>query len=436
MIERNNYLDKLIKSKENGFPKVITGIRRCGKSYLLEEIYKQYLLNNGVNEENIIIIDLDDEENYNYYDPINLSDHVIELCDDNKMNYVFIDEIQNVVPIINPVFTNGKHVIAKPEDENAITFAKIVLSLSKKKNIDLYVTGSNSKMLSTDVQTEFRDKATNINVNPLSFEEYMKYTNLEEYRAINEYLTYGGMPLAVLKEREEDKKDYLTNLFETTYFKDIIERYKFRKAEALDELCTLLSTCVGTLINSAKLSNTYISKTKNKIDSETVTSYVNAFKDAHIIREANRYDVKGKEIITSLKKYYFIDTGLRNARLNFAFLDEGQMLENVVYNELIYNGYSVSVGTYDKVEKNKNNESIRRTYEIDFLATKGTRMYYIQVASDISNEETRNRELKPYISLNDQIQKIIVINRPINETRDINGFTVIGIVDFLLRFIK
>ena len=436
MIERNKYLDKLIKSKENGFPKVITGIRRCGKSYLLEEIYKQYLLNNGVNEENIIIIDLDDEENYNYYDPINLSDHVIELCDDNKMNYVFIDEIQNVVPIINPVFTNGKHVIAKPEDENAITFAKIVLSLSKKKNIDLYVTGSNSKMLSTDVQTEFRDKATNINVNPLSFEEYMKFTNLEEYRAINEYLTYGGMPLAVLKDKEEEKKEYLIKLFETTYFKDIIERYKFRKIEALDELCTLLSTCVGTLINSEKLSNTYKSKTKNKIDSETVTSYINAFKDSHIIREAMRYDVKGKEIITSLKKYYFIDTGLRNARLNFSFLDEGQMLENVVYNELVYNGYSVNVGTYDKVEKNKNNESIRRTYEIDFLATKGNRMYYIQVASDISNEETRNRELKPYISLNDQIQKIIVINKPINETRDLNGFTIIGITDFLLRFIK
>ena len=436
MIDRNVYLNKLIKSKENGFPKVITGIRRCGKSYLLEEIYKKYLIDNGVNEKNIIIIDLDEEENYEYYDPINLSNHVLDLCDNDKMNYVFIDEIQNVVSIINPVFTDGKHIKAKPKDENAITFAKIVLSLSKKKNIDLYVTGSNSKMLSTDVQTEFRDRATNINVNPLSFEEYMKYTNLEEYRAINEYLTYGGMPLAVLKEREEDKKDYLTNLFETTYFKDIIERYKFRKAEALDELCTLLSTCVGTLINSEKLSNTYKSKTKNKIDSETVTSYVNAFKDANIIREANRYDVKGKEIISSLKKYYFIDTGLRNARLNFAFLDEGQMLENVVYNELIYNGYSVSVGTYDKVEKNKNNESIRRTYEIDFLATKGTRMYYIQVASDINNEETRNRELKPYISLNDQIQKIIVINRPINETRDMNGFIVIGIVDFLLRFIK
>ena len=393
MIERNNYLNKLIESKENGFPKVITGIRRCGKSYLLEEIYKKYLIDSGVKENNIVIIDLDEKENYDYYDPINLSNHVIELCDNDRMNYVFIDEIQNVVSIINPVFTGGKHIIAKPGDENVITFASIVLSLSKKKNIDLYVTGSNSKMLSTDVQTEFRDKATNINVNPLSFEEYMNYTKLEEYRAINEYLIYGGMPLAVLKENIDDKKEYLTNLFETTYFKDIIERYKFRKTEALDELCTLLSTCVGTLMNSEKLSNTFESKTKNTIDPETVTSYINAFKDAHIIREANRYDVKGKEIIASLKKYYFVDTGLRNARLNFAFLDEGQMLENVVYNELIYNGYSVNVGKYDKVEKNKNNESIRRTYEIDFLATKGNRMYYIQVASDISNEETRNREI-------------------------------------------
>ena len=436
MIERNVYLEKLIKSKENGFPKIITGIRRCGKSYLLEEIYTTHLIDNGVNPQNILIIDLDEEENYNLYDPINLSNYVLSKCNDNEMNYVFIDEIQNVVSIINPIFTEGKHVLARSDDKNTINFAKIVLSLSKKKNIDIYVTGSNSKMLSTDVQTEFRDKATIIDVSPLSFEEFINYTKLDEYRAINEYLIYGGMPLTVLKETEVEKKNYLINLFETTYLKDILERYKFKKSEALDELCSLLSTCVGTLINSEKLTNTYKSKTKNKIDSETVTSYINAFKDSHIIREASRYDVKGKGIISSLKKYYFVDNGLRNARLNFAYVDEGQMLENVVYNELIYNGYTVNVGTYDKIEKNQNKESIRKTYEIDFLATKGSRMYYIQVASDISNEDTRNREIKPYISLNDQIQKIIVINRPINEMRDDHGFTVIGIVDFLLRFIK
>lgn len=436
MIKRDYYLNKLIESKENGFAKIITGIRRCGKSYLLEEIYKDYLINSGINEKNIIIIDLEKEENFKLYDPINLSNYVKEHCIQNEMNYIFIDEIQNVVPIINPAFTNGKHIIAKSNDINIISFTKIVLSLSKEKNIDLYVTGSNSKMLSTDIQTEFRDRATVIEIGPLSFEEFMDYTELDEYRAINEYLIYGGMPLAVLKKNEEEKKEYLTHLFETTYLKDIIERYKFRKTEALDELCNILSTCVGTLINSEKLANAYKSKTKNKINSETINSYINAFKDSHIIREANRYDVKGKEVVASLKKYYFVDNGLRNARLNFAFEDEGQMLENVIYNGLIYNGYSVNVGTYDKIEKDKNNKSIRKTYEIDFLAIKGNKKYYIQVAKDINNEETKNREIKPYISLNDQIKKIIVINKPINETTDINGFTIIGIYDFLMRFIK
>lgn len=435
MIKRDVYLNKLINAKNNGLPKIVTGIRRCGKSYLLQEIFKNYLIKSGIADDCIFIIDLDESENYNLYDPINLSEYIVNKSKGKEKCYVIIDEIQNVVPIINPVFTGGKHVIAKYGDKNIITFANIILSLSKKKNIDLYVTGSNSKMLSTDVQTEFRDKATNIYVGPLSFEEFMNYTDLDEYRAINEYLTYGGMPLAVLC-KGNDKKEYLKGLFETTYFKDIIDRYKFRKSEALDELCTLLATCVGELINSEKLSNTYKTKTKNKIDSETVTAYINAFKDSHIIKEVNRYDVKGKAIISSTKKYYFIDNGLRNARLDFMFEDEGQMLENVVYNELLYNGYSVNIGTYDKIEKNKNNQSVRKTYEIDFLASKGNRIYYIQVAADISNEDTKNREIKPFISLNDQIQKIIVINKPINEVRDKNGFTIIGISDFLLRFIK
>lgn len=436
MIKRNRYLNQLVANRENGFAKVITGIRRCGKSFLLEEIYKQYLLDSGVEEKNIIIIDLEKEENYSLYDPIFLSDYVKEHCDKEKMNYVFIDEIQNVVPIINSVFTNGKHVIAKSNDHNVINFAKIVLSLSKEKNIDLYVTGSNSKMLYTDIQTEFRDRATVIEISPLSLEEFMNYTQKDEYRAINEYLIYGGMPLAVLKDNEEEKRKYLKELFETTYLKDIIERYHFRKSEALDELANILATCVGTLINSEKLANTFKSKTKNRIDSNTVSSYINAFKDSHIIREAKRYDVKGKEEIGSLKKYYFSDNGLRNARLNFAYDDIGKMLESVVYNELIYNGYSVNVGTYDKVEKNKNKESIRKSYEIDFLAMKGNRKYYIQVADHISDEETRNRELKPYLALNDQIQKIIVINKPIDEMMDTHGFIIIGVYDFLMRFIK
>lgn len=436
MIKRDKYLNKLISSKENGFPKIITGIRRSGKSYLLEEIFKDYLISCGVNRNNIIMIDLDKSENFSLYDPINLLNYIIERCDKNKMNYILIDEIQNVVPIINPTFTNGKHVIAKSNDENIINFSKIILSLSKEKYIDLYVTGSNSKMLSTDIQTEFRDKSTIINIAPISFEEFLNYKKIDEYRAVNEYLIYGGMPLCVLKDAEEEKKEYLKNLFETTYFKDIVERYHFKKTEALDELCNILSTCVGTLINTSKIVNTYKSKTKGKIDDETVTNYINAFKDSHIIRQVNRYDVKGREEIGSLKKYYFVDNGLRNARLNFAFTDEGQMLENVIYNELIYNEYTVNIGTYDKIEKNSDGASVRKSYEIDFLATKGNRMYYIQVATDINNEETRLREIKPYISLNDQIQKIIVINKPINEMRDVNGFTIIGVAYFLTKFIK
>ena len=435
MIKRDVYLNKLIQSKNNGFPKVITGIRRCGKSYLLTNIFTKYLKENGISDESILILDLDEIENFKYHDPIELSNYVLEYSKNKKMCYVIIDEIQNVFSILNPVLTNGEHIKAKENDKNIITFANVVLSLSKKNNIDLYVTGSNSKMLSTDIQTEFRDKATNISVYPLSFEEFKGYSNLDDYNAVNEYMIYGGMPLAVLKEGN-DKKEYLKSLFETTYFKDIIDRYHFKKTEALDELCTLLSVYVGELLNSEKLSNTYKSKTKNKIDSGTINSYINAFKDSYIIREVNRYDVKGKKIINSTKKYYFIDNGLRNARLDFMFDDEGQMLENIIYNELIYNGYSVNVGTFDKIEKDENGSSVRRGYEIDFLARKDNRYYYIQVCSDISNVETKNKEIKPYIGLNDQIQKIIVINKPLKETRDQNGFTIIGVCDFLLRFIK
>lgn len=436
MIERKKYLDLLIKSKENGFPKVITGIRRCGKSYLLNILYKDYLLKNGVNENNIIEIDLTKISNAYYRDPIYLYEHVVSLVNKNDgISYVFIDEIQEVYPIVNLALSEGKHIKAKSSDEDIVSFVDVVLDLASLKNVDLYITGSNSKMLSSDIITEFRDKATNIRLQPLSFEEYINYAKTNEEKAIHDYMMYGGMPLAVLKEGI-DKENYLKSLFETTYLKDIIDRKKFKKTEALDEICTLLSTCVGDLINSEAISRLYEKKTNNRINYETVNSYINAFIDSFIISEAFRYDLKGKKIITSTKKYYYIDTGLRNARLNFIYSDTGKMLENVVYNELIYNDYKVNIGTFDTFEDDKNGKTTRRSLEVDFLATKGNRMYYIQVCDDISNEKTKNREIKPYISLNDQIQKIIVINKPIKEHRDEKGFTIIGITDFLLRFIK
>ena len=435
MIKRDVYLQKLIKVKDNGFPKVITGVRRCGKSYLLKEIYKKYLIESGINEKNIIILELDNQKNSYYRDPIYLGDYIRKLCEGNGRYYVFLDEIQLVYSIVNPALIDGKHVLAKSDDPEIVSFVDVILGLSHEPNIDLYVTGSNSRMLSSNIVTQFRDKATNINLYPLSFEEFMNYTDLDEYNAINEYMQYGGMPLALLKNAE-DKRIYLKGLFETTYFRDIVEHNHLKKSEALDELCNIISETPGELLNSQKIADTFKSVKHEDIDKRTVEAYISYFKDAFLLSEARRYDVKGREEIGALQKYYFIDTGLRNARLNFAFPDEGQMLENIVYNELIYNGYTVNVGTYDKVEKNKLGQSIRKTYEIDFLATKGNREYYIQVSSDLSSEVTKNRELKPYISLKDQIQKIIVINRPIKEMRDKNGFTIIGISDFLLRFIK
>ena len=436
MICREKYLNELIKAKNNGFPKVITGIRRCGKSYLLNYIYREHLLSSGVKSENIIFLDLTKVSNAYYRDPIYLYEHIVGITQKStEINYVIIDEIQEVYSIVNPALTKGEHVKAKSKDENIISFVDVILDLASLDNIDLYVTGSNSKMLSTDIVTEFRDKATNIRLQPLSYEEYYNYKKIDETKALTEYMIYGGMPLAVLKDGIE-KENYLKDLFETTYIKDIIDRNNFRKVEALDEICTMLSTCVGDLINSEKLASLYKQKTNHKIDSDTVNSYINSFINSFILSEAFRYDLKGKKIITSTKKYYYIDTGLRNARLNFVYHDSGKTLENVIYNELIYNNYKVSVGTFDTFENDMNGKTTRKSLEVDFLAVRGNRMYYIQVCDNYSDEKTKKREIKPYISLNDQIQKIIVINSPISEMRDENGFTIIGASDFMLRFIK
>ena len=435
MIKRDKYLKQLIEARNNGFPKVITGIRRCGKSFLLKEIYKEYLLSDNVPEKNIIIMELDDDRNVKYRDPLELGEYIRQLCTDSQMHYVFLDEIQRVYPIINPNLCEGKHIPAGRTDSDTVTFVDVILGLSREKNIDLYVTGSNSKMLSSDIVTEFRDKATEIHLAPLSFEEYFDYAGGYESEAIYTYMQYGGMPLAVLK-KDEEKKEYLKGLFKTTYFRDIIERNNLRRGEELDELCNIVSTSTGELLNSEKIANTFLSVRKSKIDKQTVENYIGYFIDAFILREARRYDIKGRKEIGALRKYYFSDTGLRNARLNFAFPDEGQMLENIVYNELCYNDYSVNVGSFDTIEKNKEGKSVRKTNEVDFFAQKGIRAYYIQVTADISDENTKNREIRPYILLNDQIQKIIVVNKPIKETRDEKGFTIIGITEFLLRFIK
>ena len=438
MLKRQKYLDQLVNSRWNGFPKIITGIRRCGKSFLLKELFYDCLISSGEKPESIIMLELDDAKNSKYRNPLELNHHILELTKDkSKKFFLFLDEIQRVYTIVNPDLTEGKIILAKDSDTEVVSFVDVVLGLSHEKNIDLYVTGSNSKMLSSDIVTEFRDKATEIHMAPLSFKEYFEYEstktdNIQSKQEIfYEYMLHGGMPLAVLKPADEKEK-YLKGLFETTYLKDIVERKKIRKTEALDELCTILSDCTGELLNSEKIANTFISKKHEKIDKETVTSYIDAFLDAFIINQVRRYDLKGRNFINSTRKYYFCDTGLRNARLDFMYTDEGHLLETIVYNELIYNGYNVNVGSFDSVEKDKKGKSIRKNYEIDFMAIKGTQKLYLQIADDISESKTKNRETRPFLLLNDQIKKVIVINRPVKETLDENGFTIIGVVDFLL----
>lgn len=435
MIKRDKYLKLLIDNKDNGFPKVITGIRRCGKSYLLKEIFKAYLIEQSIPKENILIVELDDDKNIMYRDPISLGEYVRGFCDGKAKCYVFLDEVQKIFSIVNPVLTDGKHVLAKSTDEQVVSFVDVILGLSREKNIDLYVTGSNSKMLSSDIITEFRDKAVNIPLQPLSFEEFVAFKGGSKSDALFEYMQFGGMPLAVVKP-ETEKKEYLKNLFETTYFKDIIERNKLRKSSSLDELCNVISSLTGQLLNAEKIANTFKTVKKEKLDTLTVEKYIGYFVDSFLLREAKRYDLKGRTEIGALRKYYFLDTGLRNARLNFAFPDEGQMLENIVYNELIYNGYTVNVGTFDTVEKDKDEKSVRKTNEVDFFARRGINQFYIQVSSSIADAKTRARELRPYFLLNDQVRKIIVINQNVSETLDENGFVIIGAVDFLLKFIK
>lgn len=442
-MNRPKYLNQLIRAMHDGFPKIVTGIRRCGKSYLLKEIFRTHLLESGVSEKNIISLELDDAKNADYRNPLVLNNYILSLCaEKGEQFYVFLDEIQRVYTIVNPALTDGKIVLAKEDDTEIVSFVDVVLGLSHEANIDLYVTGSNSKMLSSDIVTEFRDKATEIHMSPLSFAEFYEYANseesdlhLEKQEALYEFMQHGGMPLAVLKNREE-KENYLKELFKTTYFKDIIERNKLRKSEALDELCTILATCTGELLNAEKLTNTFVSKRREKIDKDTVTAYLNAFSDAFIIREAKRYDLKGRNFINSTRKYYFCDTGLRNARLDFLYPDEGQILENIVYNELIYHGYNVNVGSFDAVEKDADGKSVRKTYEVDFMASKGDETLYLQITDNLANAETKKREIRPFVLLNDQIKKIIVVNRPIAATKDENGFTIVGMTEFLLNFLS
>ena len=432
MIDRPIYLQKLINSKDNGFPKVITGLRRCGKSYLLTDIYPLYLRDEeGIEEDFILYIALDDDKNEELRDPIELGSRIRSMtADKNKRYYVFLDEIQKVFTIVNPKLTDGKHVLATEKDSEVISFVDVVLGLSREKNIDLYVTGSNSKMLSSDIISEFRDKATEIHVQPLSFAEYHTYSKQDPLVDYFEYALHGGMPLAVLKNGSE-KEEYLSSLFKKTYFKDILEHHHFRKDEVLDEACTFLSQTVGQLLNVVKLADRMRSEKKASISRVAISDYVDAFEDAFLIRKAERFDLKGGAIIGATRKYYFADTGLRNARLGFAFPDMGQVMENIIFNELLYHGYQVSIGCFDTVEK-KNGESVRVSHEVDFYAKRPDGDLYIQSCYSIGDANVKAREKRPFDLLHDSRRKVIVVADPIPPSKTEEGYEILNITDFLL----
>ena len=409
-IKRDYYLNKLINKQNNGLIKIVTGIRRCGKSYLLDPMFKDYLLSNGVKEDHIIKLDLDIIENKEYLDPYILNNYLKSKLVDNEKYYIILDEVQKVKD-----------------------FESVLNGLLKIKNVDVYVTGSNSKFLSKDIITEFRGRGDEIEVYPLSFMEFFSAYS-EEYStdknaAWKDYITYGGLPLVLLQKEKDDKIKYLNFQTNNVYMNDVIERNKITNDKELKELLLMISSSVGSLTNPTKLYNTFVSKgNKNVITDKTIYSYLEILEDAFIIEKSSRYDIKGKKYIDTPYKYYFTDLGVRNSLLGFRQTEEPHLMENVIYNELKTRGYNVDVGVVEVREKNS-----KKQLEIDFIVNKGYDKYYIQSALNIDNEDKRNQELRPLMNVNDFFKKIIVVNSDIPRYKNEDGILIIGIFDFLLN---
>ena len=424
-IERKYYLDKLVSKKENGLIKVITGIRRCGKSYLLFKIYHNYLNYTDIKDKYIIELALDEAVNARYRNPLELDKYIREqITEKNRMHYVFLDEIQEVTEIQNPYVndTNSK-----------IGFVDVLLGLMKMKNVDLYVTGSNSKMLSSDIVTEFKDRGDEIRVYPLTYKEFHAAFEGEKKHVWGEYYTYGGMPLVLSKKTHEEKSKYLKDLFAKTYISDVIEHNKINnEKDVLEDLLNIISSSIGSLTNPAKLSNTFQSVKKVAIVPATVSKYLDYFIDAYIIYRSYRYDIKGKKYIETPLKYYFTDVGLRNARLNFRQQEENHIMENILYNELVAREFDVDVGVVEYNYKNENGSSMRTQLGIDFVANKASKRYYIQSVLSIADEEKRRQETNSLNRVADSFKKIVVVEDYVVPWHDEKGILYIGIEQFLL----
>lgn len=404
-IRRDYYLNKLISKRHNGLIKIVTGIRRCGKSYLLDPIFKNYLLEQGIREDHIIKVELDSIENEKYCDPHQLYEYIMGRIIDKQMHYILLDEVQKVKD-----------------------FESVLNSFLRKKNLDVYVTGSNSKFLSSDIITEFRGRGDEIKVYPLSFSEFCSYSEKNKTEAWKEYITYGGLPLVLLQESSELKADYLRTQKNNVYINDVIERNDIQNEEELKKLVEMISSSIGSLTNPLKLSNAFKSfDSKSTITNKTIYNYLTYLENGFIIEKAERYNIKGKKYIETPQKYYFTDMGIRNSFLNFRQIEENHIMENVIYLELKRRGFSVDIGVVE-VRTNTSNTQL----EIDFIANKGSDKYYIQSSLNLDTNEKMEQEIRPLINVNDFFKKIIIVKDDIVKYQNEQGIIIMGIYDFLL----
>ncbi len=408
-IKRDLYLDRLIERRENGLIKVVTGIRRCGKSYLLFKLYYQYLLDSGIEASRIIRIPLDDDEYEELRESRRLSGYIKKCITDEGIWFIFLDEVQ---------MCNG--------------FESVLNGLNRRDNLDIYVTGSNSKFLSSDVLTEFRGRGDEVRVYPLSFSEYVTAYPGDKYDAWIDYYNYGGLPLILSRKTDELKSRYLIDLCRELYLKDIEERHKLRGDNVMDALVNILASAVGSLTNPTKLANTFKSNGIHVSD-KTIGVYIGYLLDAFFVNKAERYDIKGKKYIASPFKYYFTDVGLRNARLNFRQQEENHIMENIIYNELLVRGFNIDVGVVERSERDESGKAIRKRLEVDFVCNRGNQRYYIQSAFAIPDSDKMQQEQKSLVHIGDSFKKIIVVKDRIKLWRNDEGIVIMGIMDFLLN---
>lgn len=408
-IPRDHYLKKLISREKNGLIKVVTGVRRCGKSYLLFHIFHDYLIEKGIESSHIIEIALDDRSNLKLRNPDVILAYVKEQIADDKDYYIILDEVQFLEE-----------------------FEDVLNSFLHIKNADVYVTGSNSKFLSSDVITEFRGRGDEIHIYPLNFREFLSVYDGSRDEAWDEYVMYGGLPFVLYRSSPEEKEEYLLSLFQTVYLSDIIERQHIRHKEELEELINILASATGSLTNSVKLSKTFKSVKNKSISNMTLKKYTDYLEDAFLISRAQRYDIKGKKYINSLVKYYFEDVGIRNAKLGFRQVEENHLMENIIYNELRNRDYRVDVGMVESFGKNVEGKTIRKQYEIDFVASRGSRKYYLQSAFSMNTPEKIQQEQNSLRHVNDHFKKMILVRESMKPRRDEQGIVTMGILNFLL----